>query len=98
MNGFENSISWRILKWSAVELILLVLSVSILFWLIIRVRSWFREDDDVDEMNHEMLLQFRDLRRQGELSDEEYRSIKGQLTERDKAKTVSQPTEDPPTE
>lgn len=98
MNDFQNSISWRILNASLVEWILLLLALSVLFWVIIRIKSWFREHEDVDEANREMLLQFRDLRRQGELTDEEYRSIKGQLMEGDMAQTVSQTAEEPPTE
>ncbi len=59
-----------------------VVSVVLLIWLVIRIRTWFREDEDPAAPGHEMLVQFQDLYRQGDLSEEEFRSIKGQLIDR----------------
>ena len=79
MNRGWQALVWRFLDRSILQWILLILLISILTWLIFRVRSWFREDEDRAAEDHEMLLQFRDLRRQGDLSEAEYRSIKGQF-------------------
>jgi hypothetical protein len=49
-------------------------------WLIIRIRAQFREREDPAEEGHQMLMQMGELHRQGGLSDEEYRSIKSQLS------------------
>ena len=40
------------------------------------------ENDDPTVSDHELLAQYREMQRQGELSDEEFRLIKGQLAAR----------------
>jgi len=57
-------------------LLLLVLAA----WLIFRIRARFRDRADSTADDQQMLLQLGDLRREGDLSEEEYRSIKGKLT------------------
>lgn len=47
-----------------------------------KLRSRFSDDADSDTNPHAMLSQIHELRREGELTDEEYRSIKGRLVER----------------
>ena len=79
MRHLRNSPLWDILNASLVEWIVLVVSVVVLVWLIVRIRTRFREDEDLTACDHEMLLQFRDLRRQGDLTEEEFRSIKNRL-------------------
>lgn len=81
MNTFRQSPLWKVLDASLAEWTILIVCVGVLVWLVVRVRSWFREDEDPTASAHEMLLQFRDLRRQGDLSEEEYRSIKNRLVE-----------------
>ena len=65
---------WQLLGLGAV----IALGIMIMFW----IRSRFRDDADSDTDPHSMLTQIRELRREGELTDEEYRSIKGRLVER----------------
>lgn len=48
-------------------------------WLMFKLRDLFREDAGRDDDAFEMLTQFRDLHRQGDLSEEEYRLIKSRL-------------------
>jgi hypothetical protein len=50
-------------------------------WVLLKLRSRFEEDADSSTTSHEMLTRIRDLHRQGELSDTEYRSIKGRLVD-----------------
>lgn len=57
-----------------------VLTIGIGGWLVFRLRAWFREGDGRAEDNLEMLTQFRDLRQQGELTEDEYRLIRSHLT------------------
>lgn len=57
-----------------------LLAIFLLVWLIQRLRSWFFDSDDSDEPVSEMLTQFRQLKREGELSDEEYRLITHRLS------------------
>ncbi len=56
-----------------------VLVGSIGVWSLFRLRAWFREDDGRADGHLEMLTQFRDLHRQGGISEDEYRLIKSQL-------------------
>lgn len=64
------------------EVVALIVALSVLIWGIFRIRSWYREDDDPDALHQEMLWQIRDLQRQGDLSEQEYRSIKSQIQNR----------------
>ena len=65
----------EILGWAAVVL----LAVGLLPWAVIRIRTWYFEDADPAEYRDEMLIQIRDSHREGNISDEEFRKIKGQL-------------------
>ncbi len=48
-------------------------------WLVFYLRARFREDTGRTDNELEMLTQFRELRQQGELTEEEYRLIKSRL-------------------
>ena len=78
------------LLWTAA----LVAALTLLVWAVVRVRSRFRDDDDPAAVDRAMLLGLGDLHRQGDLSESEYRSIKGQLLQRmdDSSSTGSHPT------
>lgn len=56
-----------------------VVVISVSSWLIFRLRARFREDSGRADERLEMLSQFRDLRQQGELTEDEYRLIKSRL-------------------
>lgn len=84
---------WMILNASLIEWIVLLVSIIVLSWLIVRIRSRFREDEGPTAQDHELLLQFRDLHRQGDLTDGEFRSIKSRIMERTDG---SQDGEQPP--
>ena len=82
MRNVNDSILWRLLDGSAAEWIGFagaIVVVVVLICVIFRVRSWFREDEGPAAWSHEMLLQFRDLHREGDLTDTEFRSIKSRL-------------------
>lgn len=56
--------------------------VVVLIIAVLRITKWIRDGDDPAETERLMLTQIADLHRQGELSGEEFRSIKGQLVGR----------------
>lgn len=56
--------------------------------LIVWIRAHWREDADDDASLHKMLTQFQESRREGVLSEEEYRLIKSRLVPRIKPTTV----------
>ena len=73
----------------------LIISLIVMFAVILWVKSLYRGDDDTDGFDHEMLTQIGELHRQGNLSEEEYRSIKDQLIHKaDTASTPSTPAEE----
>ena len=57
-------------------------SLVVLIWSIVRFVSRVHEDVDPAESDQEMLKAVGELRRQGDLTEDEYRSIKGQLLAR----------------
>lgn len=50
-----------------------------LLWLTLRIRAWFRDDADGEDRPGDLLLDMRELHRQGGLSDEEFRLITSRL-------------------
>lgn len=68
--------------------------IVVAFW----IRSRWREGNDLSVSAHELLTEYRDLRRRGELTEEEFRFIKGRLapqlgTETTPAAAPGSPTE-----
>ena len=57
----------------------LVIAISVAGWLVFQMRARFREDSGRADDKLEMLTQFRELHQQGELTEDEYRLIKGRL-------------------
>jgi len=82
VNTFENSLLWKLLNRSLWELIGLGLAILVMVWLIMQIRSWLTGDDDPADGDHELLMSIRDLKREGDLTDDEYRSIKSRLVNR----------------
>lgn len=62
-----------------VEWILAVFIVSFLIWLIVWVVGRFRENEDRHVDARELLMQFAEMQREGDLTDDEFRSIKKRL-------------------
>lgn len=63
------------------EWILAAIFVSFLIWLIVWVVGYFRENEDRHVDTSELLLQFSEMRREGDLTDDEFRSIKKRLVD-----------------
>ena len=82
------NLAWWVLKpipivtesWLIFAVVLITLIVFI--WLISRLVTRATEDSDPAEVDRQMLTAINDLHRKGDLSGEEFRSIKGQLVER----------------
>jgi hypothetical protein len=72
----------RVVLESAWTWIGLFFALLVLAWAVSRIRAWFREDDDPVGNTQEMLSEIREMYVEGDLSEEEFRSIKGRLTER----------------
>ncbi len=78
-------------SWSVFTVVLVALIVFI--WRIARLVSQVTEDSDPAETDRQMLTAISDLRRKGDLSPEEFRSIKSQLIAR--LRDDSLPSDDP---
>lgn len=66
-------------QWTMATIVVAVFAVCIGLWSIFQLRAWFREDAGHADDNLKLLTQFRDLHREGGLSEDEYRLIKGRL-------------------
>ena len=71
---------WHLLTEGAGHYATTIVSVGVLvataFWL----RSWFQDDSDPTGEPLDLLLHFKELKRQGDLTEDEYRSISVHLT------------------
>jgi uncharacterized membrane protein len=63
-------------------LITTVAAIAVLAVVIYLIRSWLRENDGPAASDHELLAEYREMNRRGELSDEEFRNIKGRMASR----------------
>lgn len=70
---------WDKLTGSSWQFVALGVVIVVAVWLIVRVRAWSRDGEDPAAAEHQMLSHLAELRREGNLSEEEYRSIKGRL-------------------
>jgi hypothetical protein len=76
---------WKLLQLPDISWIPLLIAASclvVVIWAIVRLVSRVNEDVDPAEADREMLLALNDLRREGDLTEDEFRSIKGQITGR----------------
>lgn len=62
-----------------VEWVVALFVVTFLIWLILWVVGHFRENEDRHVDTNELLTQFLEMRREGDLTDDEFRSIKKRL-------------------
>ncbi|MEQ8851299.1 hypothetical protein [Gimesia sp.] len=65
----------------AVEWGLAVLLIIFLIWVIVWIVGRFRENEDRHVDARELLLQFAEMQREGDLTDDEFRSIKKRLVD-----------------
>jgi len=72
-----------------------VTAIAVLAIAIYLIRSWLRENDGPAASDHELLSEYREMNRRGELSDEEFRIIKGQMAPRIKRTADSIRRDDP---
>ena len=64
---------------SAVSYCVTAFCLIVLIWAALKLRTWYQDGSDTAADRAELLLHFKDLQRRGELTDEEFRSIQGQL-------------------
>lgn len=75
MPDFFESTAAQVVIWLAVCAVLVLVGI----YVVAKVRQTFSESEPA---THDMLANFRELHSQGELSDEEYRTIKATLAAR----------------
>lgn len=76
---------WKLLQLPDISWLPLLIGaacVVVVVWAIVRLVSRVNEDVDPAEADREMLQALHDLRREGDLTEDEFRSIKGQITGR----------------
>lgn len=65
-----------------IPVIATVAAIAVLAVVIYLIRSWLRENDGPAASDHELLGEYVEMNRRGELSDEEFRIIKGRMASR----------------
>jgi hypothetical protein len=63
--------------WS--EALIIVAVLGFLVWVTLRVKAWFRDDAAHSESPDNLMSQMRELHRQGELTEDEFRLIRTRL-------------------
>lgn len=82
MHEIEQTLLWKLINASLGQWIGLLVAIGVLVGLIVRIRALLREDTDAAADHHELLTSISELHREGDLSEDEYRSIKGRLISR----------------
>ena len=59
----------------------LLFAIVVLAWVAVRLGRWFRDDTDPTDDDRRMLSEIREMYHEGDLSEQEYRSIKSRLME-----------------
>ena len=59
--------------------VLVVVAVIVLFAIVIKLKEWFRSQTQSESSPEQLLLEFRKAHQQGELSADEYKTIREQL-------------------
>ena len=77
LSGLGISLTPR--QWTIAMIVVATFVICLGVWSIFQLRAWFREDSGHADDNLKLLTQFRDLHREGGLSEDEYRLIKGRL-------------------
>lgn len=65
-----------------IPLVTTVTAIGVMVFAVYLIRSWLRENDGPAASEHELLSEYREMHRRGELSDEEFRIIKGRMAPR----------------
>ena len=70
---------WKYFQESFAEWATLTVVVVLLFGAFFVIKSWFRKEPDGNASDHELLIRMTELHRQGDLSQDEFRSIRSRL-------------------
>lgn len=65
-----------------VAIVLVVVAIVVLFALVVKLKDWMRPKSLAGDSPEDLLLQFRDIHKQGELTADEYKSIRERLTKK----------------
>ncbi len=71
-----------VLSKALIPLATTVTAIGLLAFAIYLIRSWLRDNDGPAASAHELLADYREMHRRGELSDEEFRIIKSRMAPR----------------
>lgn len=79
MRGTRDSILWRLMEGSPWQWGGMLIALAALVALVVWLQRWLRQDPANEDHTNDLLTQFGDLHRQGELTDEEYRRVRSKL-------------------
>lgn len=85
MNRIDKSTLWKIFNATYFQVIIFFVVLALCIWLILWIKSILQKDENLAVNDQLILNQMAELYRQGDLSEEEFRSIKGRVSESLKA-------------
>lgn len=80
VKGRPDLLNWPLVSWW--PFLVATVCLVVVIWLVIQLIARVNKDTDPAEADHEMLLALSELHREGDLTAEEFRSIKSQLVHR----------------
>ena len=86
MRNIQSSPLWKLLEGSPetpwTTFVVAFAAIAFATWILVKLTVRMRGGDDPAVDDHTMLTRIGELRREGDLTDDEYRSIKGRLVQR----------------
>jgi uncharacterized membrane protein len=76
---FQTMISQYTKGYGWIWIVLVIVAAIALFAIVIKLKDWFRGQSQSDSSPEQLLLEFRKAHQQGELSADEYKTIREQL-------------------
>lgn len=79
VNSIQNLLNSTSIYWLGLGVALVCLAVTTYC-----LRAWYRDGDDPADVGNKMIREMEELKRRGDLSEEEFRSIKSQVSSKQK--------------
>ena len=90
MSQIDKTTLWKIFNATYLEVILFFVVLALCIWLILWIKSILQKDENLAVNDQLILNQMAELYRQGDLSEEEFRSIKSRVSESLKSSYLSE--------
>ncbi len=77
--------------WHWIGFFACLIAVIVLIWLVVRVRTWLRDDAGSPAVGSEIWNHLQELKQEGHLSEQEFRSINSRMLNPDQEPSEQKP-------